>query len=502
MAERYDHEAEMYQSPLQLNDSSTLLRAAWRFRVGVAGAVVLGLVLGLAAGVLRSSDTTASTTVVLRDANAVDRTLPNETESGAYTRFVQSQAILATSPEAVARISDATGLAENTVEDRIEARHVSSADGLHMIATGGSEDEATALLDAMLDAFRQLRAAEIAAQQSTISDALDELPDADSDIARGRTDAEIEQAIYGDGVAFTDAVEVSSPSTILQVGLPAIALALLAGAAAFVLAGVADDRNPILWGVEDLKARYSTPIRALVTPVTGEQAVAYEQFAAELERDLVTDGEAPTILLVGAGTSAVQKSDVVAGLCRALADIGLNVAIFADDQSPDLRTSTDQVLYRTGDDGSTVTEIGFRGSLLDFVQTRDFDQTLAEVRRKVDIVIVDSPPLRVDATAARAAGKVSDIVIVVPDNAPIVDVTNTTEVMSRPAATLQGLLVLTGSKTASPFAARVAEDDWLRIEPSVTGSEDLLDDDYDDYDDEVTVLWNRRASRGETDGVG
>ncbi|MEM9466237.1 MAG: hypothetical protein AAGA90_12755 [Actinomycetota bacterium] len=500
MAQRCDREAEMYQSPLQLNDSSTLLRAAWRYRVWVAGAIVLGLVLGLMAGMLRSSDTTASTTLVLRDANAVDRTLPNENETGAYTRFVQAQAILATSPEAVSRISDATGLSTDDVENRISARHVASADGLRMVATGSSEGDATELLDAMVTAFRALRAEDIAAQQATIEGALDELPDGDSSIAREQTDSEIQQALYGDGVAFSDTVEVAVPSTILQVGLPAIALALLAGAAAFVLAGVADDRNPILWGLQDLKGRYSTPIRGLVTPVTGEQAVAYEQFAAELERDLVGDGDAPTVLLVGAGTSAVQKSDVVAGLCRALADIGLDVAIVGDDQNPDLRSSTDTVLYRTGDDGATVTEIGFRGSLLDFVQTPDFDRTLTEVRRSADIVIIDSPPLRVDATAARVAGKISDIVIVVPDNAPIADVTNTTEVMTRSAATLQGLLVLTGSRTASPFAARVAEDDWLRIEPAVTGSDDVLDDDYDDHDDEVTILWDRR--RGGNDEVG
>ncbi len=487
----------MYQSPLQLNDSSTLLRAAWRFRLGVAAAIVLGLVLGLAAGMLRSSDTTASTTLVLRDANAVDRTLPNENETGAYTRFVQAQAILATSPEAVDRISERTGLPVDEVEARISARHVASADGLRMATIGSSEADATELLDAMVATFSELRQADIAAQQATITSALDELPDGDSAIAQGQTDAEIEQRLYGDGVAFSDTVEVTAPSTILQVGLPAIALALLAGAAAFVLAGVADDRNPILWGLQDLKTRYSTPIRGLVTPVTGEQAVAYEQFAAELERDLVQGGDAPTVLLVGAGTSAVQKSDVVAGLCRALADIGLDVAILGDDQSPDLRSSTDTVLYRTGDDGSTVTEIGFRGSLLDFVQTPDFDQTLVEVRRKADIVIIDSPPLRVDATAARVAGKVTDIVIVVPDNAPIADVTNTNDVMSRSSATLQGLLVLTGSRTASPFAARVAEDDWLRIEPTVTGSDDVLDDDYDDYDDEVAVLWNRRRSDDE-----
>ena len=484
----------MYQSPLQLNDSSTLLRAAWRFRVGVAGAIVAGLVLGLAAGFLRSSDTTATTTLVLRDANAVDRTLPNENETGAYTRFVQAQAILATSPEAVARISDRTGLSPDDVEDRISARHVTSADGLRMVAIGTSGDDATELLEAMVVTFRELRTDEIAVQQATITSALDELPDGDSAIARDQTDAEIEQTLYGDGVAFSDTVEVVAPSTILQVGLPAAALALLAGAAAFVLAGVADDRNPILWGIQDLNARYSTPIRGLVTPVPGEQAVAYEQFAAELERDLVQEGDAPTVLLVGAGTSPAQKADVVAGLCRALADIGLDVAILGDDESPDLRSSTDAVLYRTGDGGSTVTEIGFRGSLLDFVQTADFDETLAEVRRRADIVIIDSPPLRVDATAARAAGKATDIVIVVPDNAPIADVTNTTEVMSRPAATLQGLLVLTGSRTASPFAARVAEDDWLRIEPAVTEGEDQPDDDYDD----VTLLWNRRT--GESDG--
>lgn len=492
----------MYQSPLQLNDSSTLLRAAWRYRVTVAGVIVAGLVLGLAVGFLRSGNTTASTTLVLRDANAVDRTLPNENENGAYTRFVQAQAILATSPEAVERISERTGLTPDGVDDRITARHVASADGLHMAATGSSEDDATELLDAMILTFRELRTADIQSQQETITSVLDEIPDGDSQIAQNQSDAGIEQAIYGDGVAFSDTVDVAAPSTILQIGLPAIALALLAGAAAFVLAGVADDRNPILWGLDDLKARYSTPIRALVTPVPGEQAVAYEQFAAELERDLVTDGEAPTLLLVGAGTSAAQKSDVIAGLCRALADIGLNVAIFGDDQNLDLRSSTDQVLYRTGDDGSTVTEMGFRGSLLEFVQTADFDQALAEVRRTADIVIIDSPPLRVDATAARAAGKVTDIVMVVPDNAPLVDVANTTEVMSRPAATLQGLLVLTGSRTASPFAARVAEDDWLRIEPSVTGSDDLLDDDYDEYDDEVTVLWDRRGGRSEGDGVG
>jgi hypothetical protein len=46
----------------------------------------------------------------------------------------------------------------------------------------------------------------------------------------------------------------------------------------------------------------------------------------------------------------------------------------------------------------------------------------------------------------------------------------------------------------------VAEDNWLRIEPTVTGSDDLLDDDYDDQVDEVTVLWDRR--RGENEDAG
>ena len=150
----------------------------------MAGAIVAGLVLGLAAGFLRSSDTTATTTLVLRDANAVDRTLPNENETGAYTRFVQAQAILATSPEAVARISDRTGLSPDDVEDRISARHVTSADGLRMVAIGTSGDDATELLEAMVVTFRELRTDEIAVQQATITSALDELPDGGSAIAR------------------------------------------------------------------------------------------------------------------------------------------------------------------------------------------------------------------------------------------------------------------------------------------------------------------------------
>lgn len=490
----------MYQSPLQLNDSSTLLRAAWRFRRFVAGAVVLGFALGLVAGVLRSSDTTASTTLVLRDAYSVDRTLPNENETGAFERFVQAQAILATSPEAVARIADTTGITTDEIEDRITSRHVTAADGLRMVATGSSEAQATALLDAFVATFRELRFEQIAAQQDTITTSVDEGPGAGSSIAQQQADAAIEQAIYGDGVAFSDTVEVVTPSIILQFALPAIALALLAGAAAFVLAGVADDRNPILWGVSDIKSRYSTPIRALVTPVPGEQAVAYEQLAAELERDLVTEGPAPALLLVGAGTSTAQAADVVAGLCRALADIGVNVAIFSDEQGPLLRTNADQVLYRASEDGATVTEVGFRGSLLDFVQTADFNNALVEVRRTADIVIIDSPPLRVDATAVRVAGKVTDILITLPDNAPMADVSNATEVLGRAHATLQGLLVLTGSRTASPFAARFAEDEWLQLAPSAAAGDDLLDDDYDDYDEEVALLWDHR--RPGTDGVG
>lgn len=484
----------MYQSPLQLNDSSTLLRAAWRFRKWVAGAIAVGLLLGLVIGVLRSWDTRAETTLILRDANAVDLTLPNEDETGAYTRFVQAQAILATSPEAVERISDRLGLSTDMVEDRISAAHVATADGLHVTATGSSEAEAIRLLDAMVTAFREVRAQDIATQQATITEAVGELPSENSAFAEGQTDAQIQQRLYGDGVAFADTVEVSSPNPILQIGVPAVALALLCAAMAFVLAGVADDRNPILWGLQDLKARYPIPIRGIVTPVPGEHSVAYEQFAAELERDLVGPGHAPSLLLVGAGTSVGQKTDVVVGLCRALADIGLDVAIIGNGQSPDIRPGTRSILYRTHDTGSTVTEIGFGGSLLDFVQTAEFDRTLADLRDQCDIVIIDSPPLRVDATAARAAGKVTDVVIVVPDSAPTVDVTNTNDVMKRSAARLQGLLVLTGSRTASPFAARVNKDDWLRISAAATES----GGHGNGRSHRAPLLWDRHRGKGLT----
>ena len=60
----------------------------------------------------------------------------------------------------------------------VSARHVATADGLRMVATGSSEDEAVALLDAFVATFRELRTEAIDAQRSTIDDVLDGAPDA------------------------------------------------------------------------------------------------------------------------------------------------------------------------------------------------------------------------------------------------------------------------------------------------------------------------------------
>lgn len=453
----------MYESAFTATDSSTVLRAAWRYRRPVALAIFLGFMLGLTYGLSRDPEVSASTTVVLRDASSVDLSLAESTENGAFARFVQSQAIFVTSDDVLSRVGQSLGASVDDVRDAVGARHTSSGDSMVMTATGVDEAEAKRLLAQLLQSYREVRLERVAAEADAVAALLRELsanaPDAtQSEIDRAAVDLLVAQEVYGDGVSFVDHTDIDASGPILRVGLPAVGLAFFAAAVAFVLAALVDDRNPLIQGVSSVLDRHELPIRGAIPEKVVDQPVAYQRAAAEIERDLIhtEGGFAPMVLWVGVDIERDDAVTTISETARALADSGLKVCIVDGASEADPET---QISYTTDPftQASAVHATAFEApsggeviiirpaiakrALPDYSRDEEFARYLQALTARFDLVIADCPPIEESPGAMRIARHCKAALVTVPRGARVLAVDDTVHSIRQASLPIEGFVV-------------------------------------------------------------
>lgn len=458
----------MYQSPFSSPDSSSVLRAGWRYRRAVAITVALGLALGLAFGLSRSAETTVSTTVLLRDPGEVDLTLPSKDQSGAYERFVRSQALFATSDEVLETVAARFETDIDEVRNRISVEARSSGEVLRFASTADTESGARNLLEVHLEEYRSARSGWITTDAEIVQEVIDEkLNDMASEstglVGVIAVENEIATRVYDDGVAFLGRESVSRPSTVLGLGVPLVIGATVAALAALAVATAINERRPLVLGAHTLVDRHSVPVRAVIPARSADRPLAYRHLGADLERSITKHGEqhpgtALMLLVVGVDLTGEDLRSSFVEPIRSIAQAGYRVCFVDGDASdepesrfteggavepftPAIAVETEFMKVSGGGSVIGIRPAYGRRALPDYSGDTGFHAFLDDLRSLFDLVIVECPPLTESPSGRRMAPFSDEAVIVVPSGAPLDEVDETVRTISQAGAPVTGYVL-------------------------------------------------------------
>ncbi|MCH7789020.1 MAG: hypothetical protein IH940_06210 [Acidobacteria bacterium] len=453
----------MYASPFTTRESSTILRAGWRYRRLVVIATLVGLVFGLAYGLVQSSAVTASTNLVLRDASDVDQSIPLREQSGAYERFVRSQALFADSDEVLRRVAVPLNTTVEKIRDRVEATASSGGESLEFKATANDEDEATDLLARHVDAYEEARAEHVTDDTELTSEVLDGAGGDLNEEAQGTLQVEavqlaIASEIYGNGVAFSDWVSVDEQSQVLSLAVPAAVAALAALAIALLLAALVDDRDPLVLGAYSLIDRFEVPVRGVIPSNEQERPHAYEQLAADLEaettrRSGADQDMAPILLGVGVGVDQNDTVEVLSETSRRLAASGMSVAIIDGMQtcadlplngtaafSPSSVVESQMHAAPSGGRVTVVRSATEARSLPDYGHDAGLADHIVSLRERFDFIFVGSPGVANSTAAQKMAPHCEQVLLIVPAGTRVQEVNSTAYTLHQAGVELGGFV--------------------------------------------------------------
>lgn len=256
------------------------------------------------------------------------------------------------------------------------------------------------------------------------------------------------------------------PNKILVVGVAALAGALLAVGAAYLMEFMDDTiRTP-----EDMTRELSYPVIGYIAEMgrskLGRPYVAEKPFsmAAEAFRSLRTNLEFSSIdrpldvLLVTSSVASDGKTSVAANLAFVIAQGGKRVILVdADMRQPSLfqhmgtldrgglsdvfrgQVTLEEALQEVGDGVSAILSGSPPPNPAELLASKRMDQILATLRAQADIVIVDGPPF-ILADASILASKVSGVLVVArPGYTPRTAVRSLAEQLKRVGARVVGI---------------------------------------------------------------
>lgn len=256
------------------------------------------------------------------------------------------------------------------------------------------------------------------------------------------------------------------PNKILVVGAAALAGALLAVGAAYLMEFIDDAvRTP-----EDITSELPYPIIGYIAEMGrskgGRPYVAEKPFsmAAEAFRSLRTNLEFSSIdqaldtLLVTSAVASDGKTSVAANLAFVIAQGGKRVIVVdADMRQPSLfqhmgsldrgglsdifrgQISIEEALQEVGDGVSAILSGSPPPNPAELLASKRMDQILATLRAQADIVIVDGPPF-ILADASILASKVSGVLVVArPGHTPRTAVRTLAQQVQRVGARVVGV---------------------------------------------------------------
>jgi len=466
----------MYQSPFESSDSSSVLRAGWRYRRAVVLAVLAGLTIGILYGLTRDTSVTAATNVVLNDAAAVDRSIPTREQNGAYERFVRSQALFAVSDDVLELVAERAEASLEDVRADVSVTAVGAGESLRFQAAADDEAAARDLLDTHLLTYEEVRKARIADDTATAQEVLAGAGDGLNEEAEGALEVsavelQIATEIYDDGVAFSDRVHVDSASRLMAVAIPAIAATMLFAAAALVVASMLDDRNPLVLGSHTLIARHHAPVRGVIPARDEDRPTAYDRLAAEVEtaiarRDPADSPGGPVIMTVAVG-SVDPDDDVAGSMTRSMADSGMRICLLAgrsraaDAPAPEFpepfraSVTEEATPYESAAAGRVVmvSVAGTSRTMSDFARDASFADYMRSLQGRFDAVVIACAPLDDDPGALKMAPHSDEALMIVPGGTALHEVDRSVYALRQTGVRVSGYV-----STGEPLRTRA--DHW------------------------------------------
>ena len=469
----------MYQSPFSSPETSSVLRAGWRYRRPVLLAVALGLAAGLLYGLTRDDLVSVARTVVLRDPSTVDRTLPARDQSGAYERYVRSQALFAGSDEVLAAVAATFDVSLDRVRSDVDIEARSSGEVLRFAARGPDEGTARALLVTVLDEYRAARGALIERDALIVSDVIDEMAagldlDALATVNVIGVESEITTRVYDDGIAFEGEETVSSTSGLIRVGVPVAVGFLVATMAALAVAAMVNERRPLVLGPHTLVDRHQIPIRAVIPSRPTDRPLAFRHLGADLERSMREharpDKSALLTLVVGVDLAADDVRLVLVEAIRNLTQSGHRIAMVSGEANQDAEqiltegtaveaftrsfaVETELLAMAGGGEVIGIRPAYGRRALPEYAGDPAFEAYVRSLRDRFDLVVFDCPPLQTSSNARRIARLCDEAILVVPYGASLLAVDDTVRTISQAGTPVTGYIV-NGEVPSAPIRRR------------------------------------------------
>ena len=349
----------------QQNSTPGLFASLWRYRWLAVGIVLAVTLLSGVAGLLTRGPATATATIALKNPSTDTVLAPGISGDASTARFVEQRAQFVTNDDVLGEVvSQIDGQSVADLRERVTATPISGTNTITITAEAPTAEEAVALANATVDAYRsetaqladdlrrqasrELLASQDALRASigTRDDALAQASaDTLSELQRQDADLRVNALLYGDGVDFVNSASTDDAEV---PGLPLreIAVGLLLGvaAAAFVSWVLADRRRrvgdaavpaavldaPLLGVVQratggrSLRSRGEAPLEATHLPMAPSSQ--YQLVAAALMRR-----SAPGIIVVLAPPGAVDRSDAALNVAVAVAADGGRVLVIDAD---------------------------------------------------------------------------------------------------------------------------------------------------------------------------
>ncbi|WP_052344436.1 AAA family ATPase [Thermocrispum municipale] len=456
--------------------SPRLVDAVWRYRASsliiVAVAVLLSVIVALIVG--EPSRMQARLALKTPDKAGV---LGVESGETAFARYATQRALFVTSDKVIAAAAKKLGAAvsKETLRNAVTAEASETGESLVLQVSADSPDEASRIMAAVIEAYRDASRAEVsqrvkrllatlAEQRASIEERLDDTPEGEqgsanteaaavslAELDKRATELKVAASQIGDGVAF---VYDTAPDTMALMRSIARDGAIglgLGGVIAVALAWFRADRDRRVGNLGELEALVDEPVLGEIEQVSKDEAATllwlgappsktYRMVAFGVQR-VIDEG---VVIVTGEPDSGVTTTSIQ--LASALARSGLNVLLVdgavrthglstsiglaakdsyeQDDhrEHPGLtdiamgtvRPQSTMRVVELGE-GVTLTVIP-AGAYVDGVLERFsvplLDQAIDEMRAQFDIVLIDTPT-PASAPEAGALVRASDAAIVV-----------------------------------------------------------------------------------------
>ncbi|MFO7191321.1 MULTISPECIES: AAA family ATPase [Thermocrispum] len=457
--------------------SPRLVDAVWRYRTSsliiVGVAVLLSVLVALIVG--EPSRMQARLALKTPDKAGV---LGVESGETAFARYANQRALFVTSDKVIAGAMEKLGgsVTQETLRDAVTAEASDTGESLVLQVAAGSPEEASRIMRAVIESYREASRAEVAQrvkalldtlaeQRKSIEERLADTPEGTrrsanteaaaqslSELDKRATELKVAASQIGDGVAFVYDTEPDRTALLRAVARDGVIGFGVGGVIAVAVAWFRADRDRRVGNLAELEALVDEPVLGEIEHVSRDEAAALLWLGAPPSKTyrMVAFGVQQVIdegVLIVTGESGSGVTTTTIQLASALARSGLNVLLvdgavrthglstsiglaakqpygneddhrkhpgLTDIAMGNVRPQNTMRVVELGD-GVTLTVIP-AGAYVDGVLERFsvplLDRAIGEMRAQFDIVLIDAPT-PASAPEAGALVRASDAVIVV-----------------------------------------------------------------------------------------